>query len=254
MDTVQTAATILWILLLPTLIFLIPFYYNRHIQPIRGRYPVAALIEIIGVFFTSTNQWVVVTFPQANCSTADIFQFLTSCIIQFAFNYRLVQLLFAYEITRNISELKENKNLKDWKPNWFTSHRELAQPKFTLKTIVVISAIYIIIIILSVAAAPQHDICQFKYYGNIFTAKGVIGVIFSLVLASKLWRYPNDAFGIKTEFKLTVGSIIIVSVCAVFINAADKKIKFCCFLSFNLCFLARTIFHYYTSILEIKNQ
>jgi len=225
MNYVQVIATVLWVLILPFLFSMVLFYRHRFLHPIKERFPTAAMVEMSAAFLAATNAWASLVF-EANCTADIIITYFATSIFLTAFNYRLVQLLFAHEITRNIAELQDKKNLKDWKPNWFTSHRELAQPRFNFKVITILYIILTLLVIIFLITAPSHDVCQSGLLNYALTMKGVMGSLFSFTLAFKLWKFPKDAFGIKSEFKWSVITPVIVMIVSAIIDASNEKYSY----------------------------
>jgi hypothetical protein len=210
MSPLSTVSLIAWISLCPYPILIAVFYLNRYKYPIKGRSPRVAILQAVCIFAFATGQFITNTFEVA-CDVGSWITYFSGLWAQLCFNYRLIVLLFNYEITQNISELKDNRKLTDLKLNWFTSHRYLAQDKFIVRVAIVLFCTDIIILISFVTLAPS--VCGYGPYSAIFSIKGVSSLVLSLVMAFKMWKYPTDAFGIKSEFRsLVFGAISIVLV------------------------------------------
>jgi len=106
------------------------FYKNRNLHPIKGRlWQIVLALNVTLLVALVQGVLNVVYGDNFQCWAKNLIAIPVTLLGIILYFYRLMYLLFAYEISRNLAELRQAKDKSILKQNWYTRNRWILKKK-----------------------------------------------------------------------------------------------------------------------------
>jgi len=246
--------------------FVFLFYKNRKIHPIKGRLWEVIIPLDVAAYGLMTCQFLQLLYGASYICYAEVFIADFVCVLCFVlYVYRLVYLLFSYEITKNINELKASQaSGQRVSENWYTRNRRFMARKKGFQIVVIYMLFYMsydLIVGLSIFPALRATVpcgSDEKQMAPLLTSFFGINTLALLFLGGFVyWKFHKnyaDAYQMKTEHRLCmtiVGSTLFLYLILVALGQDASVVALPVTFACNIVFLTGTVWPYYLSRKEL---
>jgi len=262
---IQIIDSVLFFSLFAYLPLIVLFYFHKNLHPIGGRTPGYIILLDFDMILVGLNEILIDLCPLFYpCYIRDFIASIPYLLGFTIYNYRLIQLLWQYKMSENIMEQQKNKNLIEWKENWYSKNRWLVESKTINRFFLIQNTVYFITILcailLDMPTSLKYGECdlkstpQFVFFLFIQINEG-LSILVACIAGWKLKSHQGDAFSLKQEVAtncIICGSCFLIWLVIVNVFRALPTGSIFVFIVLHTTFITGTVYPYVLSTKEKK--